>query len=180
MTGLTMRRVVVVGSSGAGKSTLARELARRLGLRYVELDGLQWGPNWTETPTEMLRRKVAAAIDGDGWAVDGNYTKLRTLIWPRADTLIWLDYPMSLVMWRVLRRTIRRSISRETLWSNNVETWRMSFLSSDSIIVWAWKTWRTQRRNYSKFFRSPEYPRLRRFRFVSPAQTRDWLEQISG
>jgi adenylate kinase family enzyme len=175
-----MRRVVVVGASGAGKSTLARELARRFDLRYVELDALHWGPNWTETPTEALRAKVEAAIACDRWAICGNYTKLRASIWPRADTLIWLDYPMPLVMWRVLRRTIQRNITGETLWSNNMETWQKSFFSTDSIIVWAWTSWRTQRRNYSRFFRTRDYPDLRRYRFVSPAQTRNWLEQISG
>ncbi len=175
-----MRRVVVVGSSGAGKSTLARELAERLGLRYVEIDALHWGPNWTETPTKILRKKVEAAISSDGWAICGNYAELRESIWPRADTLIWLDYPMGLAMWRVLRRTIRRSITGEPLWSNNVETWQKSFLSSDSIIVWTWTSWRKQRRMYSAFFRSREYPGLRRYRFVSPARTRQWLDEFVG
>lgn len=176
-----MRRVVVVGSSGSGKSTLARALAERLGVPHVELDALHWGPDWTETPTEVLRKKVETAIACDGWTICGNYTKLRESIWPRADTLIWLDYPMGLVMWRVLRRTTGRCITGETLWSNhNVETWRKSFFSSDSIIVWAWTTWPTQRRAYFTFFRSREYPGLRRYRFVSPAMTRDWLDRIGA
>jgi len=173
-----MQRVVVVGASGAGKTTLAQELANRMRVPHVELDALHWGPNWTSTPTEILRQRVEAAIAGDGWIVSGNYLKLRDSIWPQADTLIWLDYPMQLVMWRVVRRTVGRCITGERLWGGNVETWRLSFFDKESIIAWAWTTWRKQRRDYPKLFRLPVYRRIRKLHFTSPAQTRDWLNQI--
>jgi adenylate kinase family enzyme len=173
-----MRRVVVVGASGSGKSVLARELARRLAVPHVDLDALHWGPDWTPTPTEILRRRVEAALAGEGWTVSGNYSALRDSIWPRADTLIWLDYPMPIVMWRVLQRTVRRCITKELLWSDNLETWRKSFFARDSIIVWAWTTWRKPRRNYPKLFRSPAYQGIRKFRFMSPEQTQDWLSRV--
>ena len=173
-----MRRVVVMGASGAGKSTLAQELARRIGVPHVELDALHWRSNWTPTPTEILRPRVEAAIAGDGWTVSGNYMTLRDSIWPKADTLIWLDYPMPLVMWRVIRRTVGRCITKEPLWAGNVETWRLSFFDKESIIVWAWTTWRKVRRDYPKLFRSPAYKGIRKYRFRSPGQTRDWLQRI--
>jgi adenylate kinase family enzyme len=173
-----MRRVVVVGSSGSGKSTLAEALAVRLGVPHVELDALHWGPNWTPTPTEILRPRVEAAIAGDGWTVSGNYSALRDSIWPRADTLIWLDYSMPLVMRRIVGRTIRRCITKESLWSNNIETWRKSFFDTDSVIVWAWTTWRKQRRDYPKVFRSPAYKEIRKYRFTSPEQTESWLNRV--
>jgi adenylate kinase family enzyme len=174
-----MRRVVIVGSSGAGKSTLAVELARRLGVPHVELDALHWGPNWTSTPTAILRPRVEAALAGDGWIVSGNYLTLRQTVWSRADTIVWLDYPMALVMRWVLRRTVRRCITREPLWaSNNVETWWKSFLSMDSIIVWAWTTWRKNRWVFPKMFRSPDCRHLRTYRFFSPAQTQRWVDSL--
>ena len=147
-----MRCVVVVGSSGAGKTTLAQELADRLGVPHVELDALHWGPNWTATPTEILRPRVEAAIAGEGWTVSGNYLTLRDSIWPKADTLIWLDYPMPLVMWRVVRRTVGRCITKERLWADNVESWRLSFFDKESIIVWAWTTWRKPSAGLSETF----------------------------
>src|ERR1700722_8683994 len=103
-----MRRIVIVGASGAGKSTLAAELAKRLAVPHIELDALHWGPNWTPTPTHILLPRVEVALAGDGWTVCGNYLTLRDVTWRRADTLIWLDYPMRLVVWRSFRRTIRR------------------------------------------------------------------------
>ena len=124
-----------VGSSGDGKTTLASALAQRLRVPHVEIDSLNWESNWTETPTDMLWKKIESALAGDAWAVCGNYTKLRELIWPRADTLIWLDYPMGLVMWQVLRRTVRRCITQEMLWAtNNVESWRKSFFRAIQLL----------------------------------------------
>ena len=173
-----MWRIVVVGSSGSGKSTLAHELSTRLAVPHVDLDALHWGPDWTSTPTEILRPRVEAAISGDAWVVSGNYSALRDSIWPRADTLIWLDYPMPVVMLQVVRRTIRRCITKELLWSNNVETWQKSFFCGDSIIVWAWTTWRKPRRDYPKLFRSPLYQGIRKYRFASPKQTQAWLRRV--
>ncbi len=174
-----MQRIVIVGSSGAGKSTLAHKLAEKLGVPHVELDALHWGPNWTSTPMEILGPRVAAALAGDGWTVSGNYLKLRDIVWSRADRIIWLDYPMTLVMWWILRRTIRRCITREPLWTNNnIESWRMSFLSTNSIIVWTWTTWRKNRWVFPKLFRSPECRHLRIYRFTSPMQTQRWLDGV--
>ena len=100
--------MVVVGSSGCGKTTLARALADHLNVPHVEVDALHWGPDWTPMPTAILRARVAEAIAGDGWVIDGNYFKIREMVWSRADTLVWLDYSMGLILWRILRRTLRR------------------------------------------------------------------------
>jgi len=66
-------RVSVVGSTGSGKTTFARELARILGVPHVELDALNWGPNWTMVDEGLFRGRVDAATSADGWVVDGNY-----------------------------------------------------------------------------------------------------------
>ena len=56
---------------------------------------------------------------------------------PVADTLIWLDLPFPLVMWRLLRRTLGRIRSRQDLWgTGNRESFRGAFLSRDSILLW--------------------------------------------
>ena len=104
-----MRRVVVIGTTGSGKSTLAERLAAQTGLRVVELDALFWGKDWQPVPLELFRHRVERETKGDGWIVVGNYGQVRDLVWPNADTLIWLDLPLSLVMWRLVRRTVRRA-----------------------------------------------------------------------
>src|SRR5207249_1804530 len=119
-----MRRVVVIGTSGSGKTTLARELARHLCVPHVELDAINWKPNWTPTPTEEMIPKVTAALDTapNGWTVCGHYGQIREIVWSRADTLIWLDYPLGFVVKRLARRTFCRWWNNETLWNGNRET----------------------------------------------------------
>lgn len=145
-----MRRVVVFGTTGSGKSTVAERLAGRTGLRVVELDALYWGRDWQPAPVELFRHRVERETVGDGWIVVGNYGQVRDLVWQPADTLIWLDLPLPLVMWRLLRRTIRRIATNEELWdTGNRESLRGAFFSRDSILLWAFKTHRRNRQRFA-------------------------------
>ncbi|MAU01480.1 MAG: adenylate kinase, partial [Anaerolineaceae bacterium] len=81
-------RIVVVGTSGSGKTTLAQQLAACLGYPHIELDSLHWGPNWTEAPD--FAQKVAQAVERPYWVLDGNYSRVRQIIWSQADTIVWL------------------------------------------------------------------------------------------
>src|SRR5215204_3474908 len=147
-----MKRVVVLGTSGSGKTTLARELAERMNVPHIELDALHWEPNWVEASTEVMRQRVRTELarSSRGWAVDGNYRPVRDEIWPAADTIVWLDYPMTVVFSRVLLRTLRRGWSRQELWSGNRERLWTQFFSRDSILLWVINTWRIRRRDYPR------------------------------
>lgn len=132
----------VVGTSGSGKSTLARRLAHRLGLPWIELDRLYWRPNWQGTPDEAFFAAIAAATASPGWVLDGNYNRSRGVKWREVDLVIWLDYGL----WRTLRQAVWRAASRawrqQELWpgTGNRESFRRSFCSRESIILWTLKT----------------------------------------
>jgi len=85
-----VQRVSVVGTSGSGKSTLARELARRLGASWLELDSVYHLADWTPLDAAEFRARVAAVAAGERWVIDGNYSTVRDLVWARADTVVWL------------------------------------------------------------------------------------------
>lgn len=170
-----MKRIAVIGVSGSGKTTLARRLAAELGLVHIELDSLHWMPDWTPAPLEQFRAQVAAATDQDSWTLDGNYSKVRDIVWARADTIIWLDYSLPRIMNRLLRRTLRRVFRQEELWAGNRESLRVTFFSRDSILLWALTTYPRRRREYPRLLASPQYAHLRVFRFRSPRQTESWL-----
>jgi adenylate kinase family enzyme len=174
----SMRRIVVVGTSGSGKTTLARQLGAMLGIPAVELDALHWEPNWTPAALPVLRERADAALSGDGWAVDGNYSTLRDLTWERADTVVWLDYSLWVVMTRVVRRTFTRIFACVELWNGNRESLKGALFSKESILLWALQTHQKNRRMYSELTNQPEYAHLRIVRHRSPRATRKWLAEV--
>jgi len=145
-----MRRVVVFGTTGSGKSWLAERLAARHGLRLIELDALFWGKDWQPAPLELFRHRVEREIRDGDWIVIGNYGQVRDLTWRAADTLVWLDLPFPLVIWRLFWRTLRRSVSQENLWgSGNTESLVRSFFTRQSILLYAMKTHGRNRRRFT-------------------------------
>jgi adenylate kinase family enzyme len=172
-----VRRVSVVGNSGSGKSTVARELSKRLGLPYVELDAVFHQPGWGELPVEEFRRIVAEKAAGDGWVIDGNYTKVRDLVWQRADTVVWLDLARAVIMRRIISRSLGRVVFRRRLWNGNRERWR-NVLSKDpatSIVAWAWTQHDVYRQLYGAAMTDPQWAHLRFVRVQSPKQVRALL-----
>lgn len=141
-------RVVVLGLSGSGKTTLAATLARALDASHVELDALNWEPDWTLATRDALRARVADATAGDAWVVDGNYSQARDLVWPRATSIIWLDYPLWLVAARLFRRTVWRGLWRVELWNGNRERLWQQFLTKDSLFLWILQQWPKHKREY--------------------------------
>ena len=103
------RRILVLGRTGSGKTTLARELAAAVGVPHVELDALYFGPQFSTVPLPLLRERTSAAIAGDRWVTDGNKSAVRDLVWPRADTVVWLDYPLAVSLWRLGKRALWRT-----------------------------------------------------------------------
>lgn len=172
---LPMRRVVVVGVAGSGKTTVAQQLGERLGAPVVELDALHWGPNWTMATLEDFRARVQQALAGERWVADGNYSKVRDVLWARADTLVWLDLPLPLILWRLLQRSVRRVVRQEELWNGNRETFRGQFLSRDSLLLLALKTHTYYRKTYPQLLQQPEYSHLRALRFRHPREVARWL-----
>ena len=172
-----MQRIVVVGPSGAGKSTLACELAQRKAVPFVELDALYWKADWTPTPAAEMRVLVTEAAAPDSWVVAGNYSKVRDVLWPRADAVVWLDYGFCVVFWRVVKRTVRRLVLREELWNGNRESWQSTF-SRDSVLRWAIVVYGKTRRTIPEALAQPEFAHLEVVHLRSPRQTSDWLRQI--
>lgn len=171
------RNIVVIGPSCAGKSTLARVLASRLGLRFVELDALWWEPGWQPAPLDVFRERVASATGGDGWVVAGNYGTVRDLLWPRAHTIVWLDFPLSLVLRRMVRRTWRRWRSRELLWGTNRERLRDQLIPhpSRSLFAYTVRTHRRRRCEFERLMDAPDFAQATRVRLRSPQELEQWV-----
>ncbi len=175
-----MRRVSVVGSTGSGKTTFARALAGILDVPCVELDALNWEANWRMASEEVFRARSAEATRGEAWVVDGNYggRGAREIVWGRADTVVWLDYPLWLILARLTRRNLARIRSGEEIWpgTGNRETLRNSFFARGSLYVWALKTYRRRKREMPELLRLPAYAHLEVHHLRRPAEADRWLE----
>lgn len=173
-------RICIVGTSGSGKTTLAKQLAVRLGVPYVCNDELLWLPNWVLRDKAECGRLMCAATAAPAWTFDGNLGSddCDRYVASRATTIVWLDYPKHVVMRRIVLRTIRRVALRERLFAGNVEGFRQSFMSGDSIICWANRTHGKLRVRYSNLFERMNGGRATLVRHCTPWQTERWLRSL--
>lgn len=178
-----MRRIAFVGCSGAGKTTLARQVAAKLDLVHIELDALFHQPGWTELPDGEFAKLVAERLGSaeSGWTCDGNYNSHGgRQVRDAADTIVWVDTSRRRVMSRVIRRTLRRVVTREELWNGNREPWTnlYSLDPERNIIVWSWTRFAGYRQQYRAMTESGEWSHADVVRLSSPAEVDRWLESI--
>jgi adenylate kinase family enzyme len=167
-----MKRICVIGTSGSGKTTLGKALAQHLRLPFIDSDSFYWQASWQPTSQAVLQEKIFAATSGQAWVFDGNYLSLRHFVWQRADTVVWLDFSLSVVLGRVCWRNTCRIIRREQLWNDNRENWRRAW----SGVLHTWSTHQGKRSNYPEFL--TEFPHLQIVHLRSSRQAKRWLKAI--
>lgn len=96
---------MVIGSPGAGKSTFSRRLGEMLDMEVIHLDKEHWRPGWMEPTDDEWERIVKGLVARDRWIIDGNYGgSTMDLRLERADTVVFLDFPRVVCLWRVMKR----------------------------------------------------------------------------
>lgn len=102
-----MKRVLVIGSGGAGKSTFARRLGSSLRLPVVHLDAHYWNPGWVEPDPQSWSAAMDQLLLAERWIIDGNYSGTLPARLAACDTVVFLDLPRWLCLWRVVNRALR-------------------------------------------------------------------------
>lgn len=178
-------RVAVVGTSGSGKTTLAKEIAPTLDIPYVSMDAINWQAGWRDLNTydpPEFRRRVVEALSAERWVTDGNYgSAVGSIILGRATHLVWLDYCRSVVMRRVIWRSLVRAVTREELWpgTGNRETFA-KWLEKDHPIRWAWDTFERRRKQYEELTREPEFAHLKVLRLRRTREANEVVAKLSS
>ena len=172
------QRIAVVGCCGAGKSTLAKQIAERTGHRYINADEIFWLPDWVQRPKPEYRRLLTEQLAGDGWVYDGNIGSNRSITLPRVDTLIWLDFSWGVTMIRLLKRTVLRAWTKEVVFSCNAESWRQSFASKDSILLYAWGAFGDYRARYRAMLADPPENVFHAIRLASPRDAQAFIHSL--
>lgn len=177
MTGFAMpRRIHIIGNSGSGKSMLAARLAKLIAAPMVELDALNWAPGWVglnETDPAGFERRILIATSGDAWIVAGSYSGFsKRAFWSRVECVVWLDFPVPVLVWRVLRRSWRRWRTRELLWGTNRERFlpQLAVWSKKSLVWWIVTQQRRKRREMQAAMLDPKWAHIRFIRLASMAE----------
>jgi adenylate kinase family enzyme len=175
-----MQRLVLVGASGSGKSTLGRWVERHLGLPFTDLDDVFWRPGWQKAPVEVFRADVARLTAQSRWVLAGNYSSARDLIWPRADTLVWLDLPLPLTLWRSTVRVLRQARSGELICNGNRQTISALVFGKDPLLWYAIKTVPPRRRHWPQLLATTDHAHLRVYRLTSAGAVKRWQDHAIG
>lgn len=180
------RRVCVIGNTSSGKSTLAARLARALDVPFVELDALNWEPNWralNDSDPDEFRRRIREATAGDAWVVAGSYSEFaRPIFWGRLHTVVWLDMPLPVVLYRVITRSWRRWRTKGLLWGTNYERFyvHLKLWSRDSLLWWAvYSHWR-KRREHAALMADPQWAHIRFVRLTSAREVEAFARAVEA
>ncbi len=171
------RRILVYGVTGSGKTTLAARLSTLSGIGWTEVDSVTWQPGWVLRSEEEQRRSIAEICAGESWILDSAYGSWIDVPLGRAELVVALDYPRWLSLGRLLRRTVSRNLDKREVCNGNVETWR-STLSSDSILLWHFRSFASKRERFGAWEQDPQMPPVRRFR--SQRELEGWLRTVQA
>lgn len=168
---------MVIGSGGSGKSTFARRLGEILGVEVVHLDREHWRPGWVEPPKEVWRSRVERLSGGESWIIDGNYSGTLDVRLAACDTVVFLDLPRSVCLWRVLKRSVTlRGRTRPDMGEGCVEQFDLSYLS---FLAWVWNyPSRTRPKVFEKIEKHARGKRVVRLR--TPASVEQFLAEVAA
>jgi adenylate kinase family enzyme len=156
------QRISIVGAAGSGKTTLSKAFTE-LGLHHIKVDTVLHGPAGRLSP-EQFTAHMAALARGDSWIIDGNvliadvFTAMQQ-VWPRADTIVWLDLPRRVIIPRLIVRTARRAYRRMELPGGIRQSWHDLFdiNPARSVIAWTWFEQPYLRAEYERTTRDPRW-----------------------
>lgn len=101
-----MRKIAIIGNAGSGKSTLALILNQKLGLPLYPLDKYCWNPGWQKVEFEHFKKMHDELCQQESWIIEGSYYKLLHHRATHADTIVYLDIPTHICLWRVIKRAL--------------------------------------------------------------------------
>ena len=180
------KRISIVGATGSGKSYLARSLAARLSLPLYQLDHLRWDASGREIPEDQFIERVGKLASKDQWIIDGHYRAVREIVWTRAEIVAWLNYPLPLIAFRLLRRFLGKGHRHEVPLETSGEGVRKTGSSySPAQISWKDRLARLartirERGEYRRLLQAPAYAKVEIVELESPKVTSEWLRKFDG
>ncbi len=159
----------MIGCSGAGKSTFAAQISDKTGLPFTPTDPFYWKPNWQLAEIDTVIELVDAATQKEAWVMDGNFEDWRGIVWQRADTIVWLEYPLWRILFQVFTRNFGLWFTQKPTWSGNRMTWKVVW----SGVRHALRSHKLKHAKYPGYL--AEFPDIQRLHFKHPREASKWL-----
>lgn len=161
---------MIIGPCGAGKSTLAFVLAERTGLPLFHMDKLAWMPGWVDRANDELREILRPIVTQQHWLIEGNYGSTLVDRLPYADTVLYLDFPISLCLFRLVKRILHyRGRTRPDMTEGCPER-------IDPAFFWYVMGWNFHSRRKIEDRIAPYSEKIIRLR--NPRAAREWLNSL--
>ena len=169
-------RILVYGVTGSGKTAFAERISSRTGIPWHSVDDLTWEPGWVPVPDDEQRQRIEAICAGERWVLDTAYAKWLDIPLARVQLIVALDFPRWLSLFRLIRRTIARTLDGRLICNGNRESLRSMF-SRNSIVLWHFRSFSRKRRRIRDWEADPSGPEV--VRLTSPRQAENWLLERS-
>ncbi|MBH5333319.1 adenylate kinase [Streptomyces pactum] len=171
-----MQKIALFGPPATGKTTLARWLSEQLGHPHTNLDDILFTPDGP-LPLEEFRRQAGEVTRHNRWIVEGNFSKLADVVWHRADVLVWLDFPLPVIVYRVVRRSLRQLAGHDDSPQAKRLTWSTAFFSRRSLLRTAVRKYRNNRPRYARQVAETAGLGIEVVRLRSPREVERWKNE---
>ncbi|RIW30929.1 topology modulation protein [Bacillus salacetis] len=171
-----MKRIMVVGiSAGVGKSTFARKLGEILGIEVTHLDSLFWKPGWVEASLEEFSAPQKEIVKKPDWIIEGNYSSTFELRFVHADTIVYLELPLYVCLYRVLKRWLTNlGKNRPDMGDGCTEKMEWAFLK---FIITTYHSRKSKMEDRMERFQSLG-PEKKVFKLKSKSEIADFLDEL--
>jgi adenylate kinase family enzyme len=112
----TLKKIYIVGNVGSGKTTLSRKLSEKLGISHYEVDNIVH----KNTEIGRIRQNEAEQTkefkrinEGESWIIEGTFRTSCKYLLEVADLIIFLDPPVNVRIYRIIKRFIKQQIGLE-------------------------------------------------------------------
>lgn len=110
-------KIHIIGASGSGKTYLAKKLASKYGISITSLDDLLWDNSRgscynVKRNAEERNAMLEQILQSDDWIIEGVQHSWCDKCFETADIIYLLDMPPLLCRLRIIRRFIKRKLSR--------------------------------------------------------------------
>lgn len=168
-----MQRIMIIGSPGCGKTTLARQLSQMLQLPLIHLDQLNWRDDWNPVSKDQFDSLLSAEVKKPFWIIDGNFGRTISLRLSHCDTVIYMDYPRTTCLFRVVKRVVTNyGKSRPEMGGNCPERFDAEFLKF---------IWNFQKQNRTRYYKMlSDMPGIRVIVLKNSKETARFLHRMKA